>query len=146
MVMPARVTVQRLGCLARAVGALVHARLRVALCDPVVLADFLTKDQSATRYERQVATVSEAWLRDLAWAINGLSRRLPFRADCLVRVMAVEQILRNRAPFEIHVGAGVKDDRFSAHAWLTCQGIELTGGAVHGLERLERLERREIKG
>lgn len=133
-------TFQRLECLFRAAGALVIARVRVELDDQTVLADLLTKEHCGTGRTRSAGQVSEAWLRDLAWAINGLARRLPFRADCLVRVLAAEQILRHRVPFEIHVGAGRIDDNFAAHAWLTCQGVEVTGGAVSGLERLERPE------
>lgn len=138
--MSARLTGRRLGCVARALTALIHARLRVALCDQAVLATLLTRAQSSPDRAGEGATVSEDWLHDLAWAINGLSRRLPFRADCLVRVLAADQILRRRAPVEIHVGAGRPDDRFAAHAWLTCQGVEMTGGAVAGLLKLQRRE------
>lgn len=133
--MPIQLTPRRLACLALAAKGLVLARLRVALCDQTALADVLTKERGDGA---EAAALPETWLQDLAWAITGLARRLPFRADCLVRVLAAEAILRDRAPFEIHVGAGHIDDRFGAHTWLTCQGIDLTGGAVVGLEPLER--------
>ncbi|MGR3495028.1 lasso peptide biosynthesis B2 protein [Citreimonas sp.] len=134
--MTRRLTRRRLACIVLALPALVAARLRVALTPQRKLAAILSTPRVKTRTHRPPP--SEAWLRDLAWAIAGLSARLPFRTDCLVRVLAAELILIRRAPFEIHLQAGHRDDGFLAHAWLTCGGVEISGGAVEGLHRLDR--------
>lgn len=133
-----KLTVQRVSCLVLAATYLSRARLTVAISNPSTLAILLTQSKNGfSLNSTSVVTVSRGWLRDLAWAINGLSRRLPYRADCLVRVLAAQYILNDRAPFEVHVSAGHKDGRFLAHTWIICQGIEITGGAIAGLERLE---------
>ena len=51
---------------------------------------------------------------------------------------AAEHILSRRAGATIHVQAGQLNDIFTAHAWVSCQGIDMTGGAVAGLHSLDR--------
>jgi hypothetical protein len=52
--------------------------------------------------------------------------------------VAAEHILSRRAGVTIHVQAGQLNDIFTAHAWVSCQGIDMTGGAVAGLHLLDR--------
>ena len=66
----------------------------------------------------------------VAWAISAAAARVPWRADCLLRVMAAEHWLRRRGrkpDFFLGVvrpsGAG-----FAAHAWLDCDGVRVNGG------------------
>ena len=133
--MRARLTPRRLACIALAATALAHARLRMALTPEPTVAAFLT-DARGTRITAG-RSLPEPWLRDLAWAICGLARRMPFRADCLVRVLASERLLRGRAAYVINVQAGHLGAGFAAHAWLRCDGIDMTGGPVEGLHSLQ---------
>ena len=132
--MTSHISVRRLVCLALALPALVIARLRVAFSSQRTLAATIAEARDIVPRRNPP---SEAWLRDLAWAICGLARRLPFRTDCLVRVLAAEQLLRGRAEYEIHVQAGRLEHTFMAHAWLTCRGVAVSGGAAPGLHLLE---------
>lgn len=69
-------------------------------------------------------------LRQLSWAIGAVAERVPWRADCLLRAMAAERILRDagHAPqFQLGVARGGENE-LKAHAWLTCDGETITGG------------------
>jgi hypothetical protein len=74
----------------------------------------------------------------LAWAIGAAAARVPWRADCLLAAMAADRWLRrhNRQP-DFFLGAS-KDTagKFSAHAWLHCDGMVVTGGSGAGYSRL----------
>jgi len=65
----------------------------------------------------------------LAWAIGVIAARVPWRSDCLVKVMAADRWLR-RGRFcpEFFLGVG-KNPTYGimAHAWLRCNGIVVTG-------------------
>lgn len=56
--------------------------------------------------------------REVAWAITSMSRRLPWRADCLVQALAGQRMLiRRLIASEIRIGTTKHDDgRFEAHA------------------------------
>ena len=73
----------------------------------------------------QVADVTR-----LGWAIGAVSNRVPWRADCLLRVMAADRWLR-RWQLQPEFYLGVTKDAggvFGAHAWLSCGGLDVTGG------------------
>jgi len=82
------------------------------------------------------------WLTDLTWALNGLARRAPFRADCLVRTFAARRILERRNySFEIGIQAGHRAETFEAHAWLESCGVQVTGGPIDELTTLVAADR-----
>jgi len=74
----------------------------------------------------------------VAWSITWTSRRLPWRADCLVQALAGQRMLmRRRIASEIRVGTTKHDDgRFEAHAWLVCGPQVLLGGDINRFEPL----------
>jgi hypothetical protein len=111
---------------------LVRARLMIArLGSPRILAELLTpagpKLRAPTGLEIQ-------WLQEMAWALQAAAPRLPFRTDCLVRVVAGHMILRRAGlkgtvSFQAGKDAGQK---FEAHAWLESGGILISGpGRAH---------------
>ncbi|WP_285713677.1 lasso peptide biosynthesis B2 protein [Erythrobacter oryzae] len=75
---------------------------------------------------------------EVAWAITWMSRRLPWRADCLVQALAGQKMLiRRRIASEIRVGTAKHDDgSFEAHAWLVCGPQVLLGGDIDRFEPL----------
>lgn len=73
-------------------------------------------------------------LARMAWSIDAAAARVPWRSDCLLRVMAADRWLRRwRLPREFFLGAGHDDNgHFCAHAWLLSDGVEITGGSGAG--------------
>ena len=66
----------------------------------------------------------------LSWAIGAAAAHVPWRADCLVRAMAAERWLRRHGMQpEFCLGVVLRPETgLSAHAWLQCGGIAVTGG------------------
>jgi hypothetical protein len=75
---------------------------------------------------------------EVAWSITWMSRRIPWRADCLVQALAGQRMLiRRRIASEIRIGTTKHDDgRFEAHAWLVCGPQVLLGGDINRFEPL----------
>jgi hypothetical protein len=77
-------------------------------------------------------------LETMRWAIAAVAARVPWRADCLVQVLAADRWL---SAFDLatqaHVGVRDNNGQLSAHSWLTADGIVVTGprdvGAFHEL-------------
>jgi hypothetical protein len=72
----------------------------------------------------------DEWLVRTSWAVQSAAAHLPWRTDCLVRVVAADRLVRRKGlQPEFFLSAGkTQEDGFMAHAWLSCQGIEMTGG------------------
>lgn len=70
-------------------------------------------------------------LERMAWAIAAAAVRVPWRSDCLVRVMAADRWLRRRGlTGNFHLGVRlIENEPFAAHAWLTCGDINIAGGS-----------------
>lgn len=71
----------------------------------------------------------------LRWALRSVSARVPWRADCLVQVLAAERILTRwgHAP-KFHLGVETEHaGGFSAHVWLQLGDSVVTGGPVERL-------------
>jgi hypothetical protein len=66
----------------------------------------------------------------LSWAMKVAAQFVPWRSDCLIQVMAADRWLRRRhlRP-DFYLGV-TKDERgiFTAHAWVRCGDITVTGG------------------
>ncbi len=115
--------------LVRAGYELTLARLRLTFCRPQqIIRDLETAPQAQP--PRNSDTVDPA---TVAWAIGAVARRLPFRADCLVRAMAAGRWL-HREGHEIAFNLGVRRgvSGVEAHAWLACDGVVVTGGIGSG--------------
>jgi len=124
--------------------------LRLATADKVLLSlSFLTVTavriglslisfRVLSRYlERKVVSTSvdidEA--RRIVWAVETSSRVVP-GATCLVRAFAAQNLLA-RAGYQSQIRVGVADSsgKFTAHAWLTCDGRVVMGGSAQELRR-----------
>lgn len=67
----------------------------------------------------------------VGWAVRGVAARTPWTNTCLMQATAGAALLRRRRiPAELRLGV-VKDaavpEGLTAHAWLTCGGLVLTG-------------------
>lgn len=110
--------------------ALLRARIILARVSIRGMIKALEEGQSAQN-DTPLTTHQMNWLSQMSWALQSAASHLPWRTDCLVRVIAADWLLRRKGlQPEFHLGAG-KDDNgiFMAHAWLRCRGIEVTGGA-----------------
>ena len=117
---------ERAICVAIAFVALIEARLRLTLTGDAEITAFLMSGGIPRRRRPGDGT----WLRTFAWALQGVARRMPFRSDCLIRVLAADRVLSLRDwPSEIHLQAGQRPEGFTSHACLSCDGVDLTGGA-----------------
>ena len=113
--------------IATAVKELFLARIRHAT-DPIgkILRDLQAVQPLAT----EVKTV-EVDVARVSWAIGAVAARVPWRSDCLLRVMAADRWLRRsrlRPEFFLGVGHDAAG-QFSAHAWLRCNNVMITGGS-----------------
>ena len=81
------------------------------------------------------------WLACRAGRIaNGLARRMPFDAACLVRSFAVWSILRREGvPVDLRIGVAKQND-FEAHAWVELLGEPVTDTNLN-IARFEVFER-----
>jgi hypothetical protein len=70
----------------------------------------------------------------VAFAIPRVAARLPWRSDCFIQAMAAQRWLQ-RQGIASNLNIGTRKDaqgNFQAHAWLTCNGMSITGGDVSG--------------
>jgi hypothetical protein len=74
--------------------------------------------------------------------VAGLSRRLPWRATCLMQALAADRMLfKENIPAVIHLGIFYPpaNDALGAHAWLSVGGNILLGG--YNLSRYREVAR-----
>jgi hypothetical protein len=74
----------------------------------------------------------------LSWAIGAAAARVPWRSDCLLRVMAADRWLRRskaRPGFFLGVAKN-SSGALEAHAWLRLGNLEVTGGSGTGFTAL----------
>jgi hypothetical protein len=69
-------------------------------------------------------------LRRVAWAIDAISRRAPWRCLCLEQALAAKMMLRiRRLPNTLYFGvARSSGEKLEAHAWLRSGLFYVTGG------------------
>lgn len=117
--------------------ALVLARLAVAvlafrLSTRVLGLHAEGPDPAAPRGHERAAVVG--------WAVDAASRRLPWPSNCLVQALAAALLLRCHS-ISATLSLGVTRDnaaRISAHAWLSCGEVIVTGGHSGEFEELQR--------
>ena len=74
-------------------------------------------------------------------AVARAARNVPWNAVCLPQAMAAKAMLARRGQGSaFHLGATIEEDgKFSAHAWLECDGMIVTGAAGRrGMSHLVR--------
>lgn len=124
----------------RAAIELARARLALARIKPV---DVLRRNERASGLA-PVSPSSDQRARDdrlceeMAFAIAGMARRVPWRSDCLVQAVAGQNwLMSKRVASEIVVGtARGPGSRLDAHAWLARGGKVLLGGDIERFETL----------
>jgi hypothetical protein len=68
------------------------------------------------------------------WAVDLMSRRMPWRKKCFPGAMAAHLMLRRRGiPSTLYLGVCKRDgSTLEAHSWLRCGAIFVTGGTGEG--------------
>jgi hypothetical protein len=75
---------------------------------------------------------SDKSVERIAWAVGAASRLLP-RTSCLASALALQRVLsREGHGSDLHIGVAKQGEKFSAHAWLACEGRILVGEVEHG--------------
>ena len=66
--------------------------------------------------------------RKVVWAVNAWGRRVPWKAVCFQRGLAVHVMLRRRGiPSHLHYGVS-HSDGLKAHVWVSAAGRDVIGG------------------
>ena len=99
-----------------------------AACAAVRLLPFrrIVEDGMPTRTSR----ADTADLQSLRWAVQAMARRVPWRALCFERALALRTLLRRRGIASVlHYGiAPEASDSLVAHVWLSVDGEVVIGG------------------
>jgi hypothetical protein len=69
---------------------------------------------------------------EYVWAVEAVSRRLPWRTVCIEKGLTVQRMLRSRGVEAVlHYGARHHPDsgKLEAHVWVTVDGRAIIGGA-----------------
>ena len=68
----------------------------------------------------------------IVWAVGAASRLLP-RTTCLASALTLQRVLSKEGHgSDLHIGVAKDGEKFSAHAWLACEGRILVGEVEHG--------------
>jgi len=113
--------------LARAVVELAAARIAVAKDEPARLG---LLEHAENGSDAGLAAVEQSLVDRVAYAVNVMSLRVPWRSDCLVRAIAARRWLAaGGVGSRIAIGARHDEDgAFMAHAWLMVGERLVTGG------------------
>lgn len=138
--------------LAMAAAALLRARLRFARVPAQRLVEQL-KAGGGVPLQEPLDPVGAGRVAHLSWAIRSAAAHVPWRSDCLIQVIAANQLLRRYGYHpSFYLGVAKEPDReLAAHAWLRCGDTIVTGGSVErfsvliGPER-EPFDRQAIAG
>lgn len=112
----------------QAFAALVRARLVFGRME---MAEIPARNDASARAE--IAETADELLADrIGFIIARLSKRLPWRSDCMVQAIAAQDWLaRLGMASEIRIGVErPADGPFAAHAWLVRQERIITGGEI----------------
>ena len=84
----------------------------------------------APRQESDADVTERPVLRRVAWAIDAVSRRAPWRCKCLEQGIAAKMMLRRRRLANtLYLGVARGDREIEAHAWLRSGTMYVTGGS-----------------
>jgi hypothetical protein len=72
-------------------------------------------------------------LKQVAWAVNTMSRYTPWQSKCLVQAMAAKRMLQSRKIVStLYLGVTRSNPKpLEAHAWLRSGSVYVTGGEGH---------------
>jgi hypothetical protein len=131
---------QTLADLLRAVAELAFARLTLRMVPPARLG---LMDSEVAGAGEGLTPRQGLHLDRVAYAINVMSLRVPWRSDCLVRALAARRWLAlGGVSSRIAIGARHDEDgAFMAHAWLTVGERIVTGGDVTPYGEFSRILR-----
>lgn len=118
-----------------AVFSLARSRRALATTPFKTLVGRLCED-AAGRGAHTLSPEQAAIARDIGWAVRTAAAHAPGDNSCLVQVLAAQRMLRDRGiGGTCHIGAALgaapAEPDFEAHAWLTCDGVFITGEAGH---------------
>ena len=89
--------------------------------------------EARPRHRAQMAHRA-ASIRQIEQVLGVVSRRTPWRSNCLAQGLAGKAMLARRGiASELSLGVAREDNRLAAHAWLQCDGRVITG--AEGRER-----------
>ena len=82
-------------------------------------------------------------IRQVVWAVEAASRRIPGGGNCLVQALAAQTLLAEHGhPAMIHFGVRRDaDSGFGAHAWVSCGGKKVIGRTAEPFTTLESSSR-----
>ena len=105
------------------------ARIRFAATPAQEVVRSLEKRSRSTNCKLS-ADESSLDLHCISWAIEAASARVPWRSDCLIQAMAADRWLyRHGLVGDFYLGVKQNpSEPFTAHAWMRCSGITVTGG------------------
>lgn len=68
-------------------------------------------------------------VKQVKWCVGIMSRHTPWKSNCYAQAIAAQNMLRRRGiPGTVYFGVAKEDDKtLSAHAWLICGDICVTG-------------------
>lgn len=67
----------------------------------------------------------------IRWAVSAVARRVPWRTVCFQKGLAAQLLLRRRRlPALLHYGISNRDERLSAHVWVTSSNLPVIGSEV----------------
>ena len=79
--------------------------------------------------QRNTVTDPATKARKTVWAVNAWGRRVPWKAVCFQRGLAVHLMLRRRGiPSHLHYGVS-QSDGLKAHVWVSSAGRDVIGGS-----------------
>lgn len=105
----------------RATVELARARFLIHRIDPRML---------VSAQQAKHTDINTTMLDRVAWAVPAAASRVPWRSDCLVQALAAQNWLHAEGlQTQVHIGVA-RDGSFTAHAWLTCGDMVITGGEV----------------
>lgn len=109
--------------LAEALTALTLASLAIALLP------FRKVAAAASVRGPEKAGVDSEMVRRVRGAIQGWGRRVPWKAVCFQRGLALHWMLRRRGiPSVLLYGVRHRDDGLAAHVWVDVDGVTVIGG------------------
>jgi hypothetical protein len=121
----------------RAALLLACARIAVTRNSPNKLLDLTGRETSVPVVDSNDIDVT-ARITRITWSVQVAARLVPWRADCLVQAVAVQNWLR-RIGVRSHLNIGVRKDPvsgFEAHAWVMQESVLVIGGDVSGFTPL----------
>ncbi|MBX2926507.1 MAG: lasso peptide biosynthesis B2 protein [Saprospiraceae bacterium] len=98
--------------------------------------------QPASPSQDDISTAGLQRAETICGVVEGLSRRLPWRATCLMKVLAADRLLAGEnIAAVIHLGIShpPENDALGAHAWLSVGNKTLLGG--YKLDRYREVAR-----